>query len=100
MAKLVCNEDLVARLSELAKIDVSEWEIEDICRDLERIASYLGEVGKAVAGLKNVKPLYHVWEESSIVREGGSQERVNVADFAPEAVEGDYVKAPWRGRRG
>ena len=99
LSRPLCGRDLVLRLSELAKIEISESEVEDICRDLERIASYLGELRKAALKLKNIDPLYHVWEESSIVRDKGAHEKISVADFAPEALEGSYVRAPWRGRR-
>ena len=100
MGEAGCDLSLVRRLAALAKLSLEGEDLDRVCRDIARIAEYLSEVGRAVRG-RDVEPLYHVWEESSVLREGKVVESVNVRDFAPDTLDPEgRVRAPWRGSRG
>ncbi|MEB3780181.1 MAG: hypothetical protein GSR85_08120 [Desulfurococcales archaeon] len=94
-----CRVDLVERLLSLARLRVSREEFMVLCRDVDRISSYLRQVGEAVRGV-NLPPLYHVWEEEGTLKEESVERRVDIEDFAPEVLEGRWVRVPWRGGRG
>jgi len=94
-----CRSGLVERLLSLARLRVSGEELDILCRDIERISSYLRQVGEAVRGI-DVPPLYHVWEEEGFLKEEEVDRRIDVRDFAPDVLEGRWVRVPWRGGRG
>ncbi len=93
-----CRADLLERLLSLARLRVPPEEYDILCRDIDRISSYLRRVGKLVEGLE-VAPLYHVWEEEGALKDRGLDRRVNIEDLAPDMVEGRWIRVPWRGSR-
>ncbi|MEM1873655.1 MAG: aspartyl/glutamyl-tRNA amidotransferase subunit C [Acidilobaceae archaeon] len=100
MSETDCDEGLVKRLAEIAKLELSDEEARKICVDIARIASYLRSVGEAVAGY-DVEPLYHVWEEIGYLREPLEEpdRSIDVRRLSADVDERGYVRAPWRGGR-
>ncbi|BAA80717.1 hypothetical protein APE_1716 [Aeropyrum pernix K1] len=95
---------VLERLREIAHLHFMKEEEEIVCRDIERIAGYLGQVSKALEELDaDPEPLYHVWESRSRIRDGVDRERrISVASFLqPGRLDREgRVRIPWREVRG
>ncbi|BAN90542.1 Asp-tRNA(Asn)/Glu-tRNA(Gln) amidotransferase subunit GatC [Aeropyrum camini] len=91
---------ILERLREIAHIELVGDEKEIVCRDIERIADYLGQVSSALEELGvDPEPLYHVWETQSRIRDGLDRKRmVSVESFLePGRLDGEgRVRVPWR----
>lgn len=84
----------------IARIELSSEEYKIICSSVSNVAKYLREVGQALENREDVKPLYHVWEESTALREGGRPRTVDVKSFLHEEKldrEG-RIRIPWKER--
>ncbi|MEM0340362.1 MAG: aspartyl/glutamyl-tRNA amidotransferase subunit C [Acidilobaceae archaeon] len=99
MDKTGCDEALVRKLAEIAKLELNDNEIKQICRDVEKIASYLKGVSEAAS--LALEPLYHVWEEIGHLREPAEdpEKAVDVRRLSSIVDERGYIKSPWRGGR-
>ncbi len=91
------HHELIRRLASLAKIRISDEELESICKDLERTAEFLRTVSDISKNL-DVNPLYYVWDNWGPLREPGEQRKVDISDL-PVHLKDGYVKVPWRGGR-
>lgn len=88
------QQELLEKLSSLAKIKLSEEEKEAICRDLERTAEFLRTVGEAARGLE-VEPLYYPWDEWGPMREYVRERHIDVRELPVSLKEG-FIRVPWR----
>ena len=91
----------IEKLAELARIEVTDAEIEDLQKDLERILSYANELNRAEIGA--VEPLSHVTGAHTVLRtdsEGCAVEGEPAAllEAAPDVANG-YVVAPYIWKR-
>jgi len=89
--------EAVRRAVELVRIEFSEGDMERLCREASKIASYLASVGDAVKGV-DVEPLYHVWEAEGPLRDTIMDRRVHPRSFLEEdRVDSEgRIKIPWR----
>jgi len=93
--KVTITPELLDRLSELAKVKLTDEEKEMFLRDLNRILEYFSIIDEV--DVSNVEPAFHVLGLSNIMREdevGGdplTQEEALLN--APQKEEG-YIKAP------
>jgi Asp-tRNA(Asn)/Glu-tRNA(Gln) amidotransferase C subunit len=86
---------VMEKLASLAKIKLSEEEVESLCRDLERTAEFLRTVSEISRELE-VNPLYYVWDQWGPLREPGEPRTIDIAGLHVSLKEG-YVRVPWRG---
>jgi aspartyl/glutamyl-tRNA(Asn/Gln) amidotransferase C subunit len=89
--------DLVSKLSDLAKILLSEKEKEEICKRVSSTRKLFSELDEI--DTENLKPLYHVLEVSGKTREdeplGFDYE--NVRRSLKGRFKDEYIEAPWKG---
>ncbi len=89
---------LLERLASLARLKPDP----EYCEDIESIRSFLDQLSEARSEVEGLDPLYHVWEESSRLREGGEKgyPKTSVSDLLPpdRVDQGGHVKLPWKGR--
>jgi len=89
--------ELVERLASLAKIELSEEELESICVDLEKTAEFLKSVSSIASSL-DVEPLYYVWDTWGPLRDVGKPRYIDVSEL-PVKLKDGYIVVPWRGGR-
>lgn len=82
----------VRRISELARIDVPEADLEPLARELSAILGWieqLGEVDTAeVAPLRSVMPITHPWRADTV--DDGDQQAA-ITKNAPSSHDGYFV---------
>lgn len=88
------NDELIDNLSNLARLEFSAAEKEEIRKDLQRMILFVEQLGELdTAG---VEPLLHMSPETNILREdipGGSVSRGTALANAPD-TDGTYFKVP------
>ena len=78
------SKDDIQKLADLARIEVSEKEIEGLQEDLERILAYVEQLNRAETS--DVEPLAHVIGIENVMRRDAPGESV-VASDAAELLE-------------
>lgn len=86
----------IEKLAELARIEVTDAEVEDLQKDLERILSYANELNRAEIGA--IEPLSHVTGVHTVLRADGEgcaveSEPAALLEAAPRVANG-YVTVP------
>ncbi|HEV2355724.1 MAG TPA: Asp-tRNA(Asn)/Glu-tRNA(Gln) amidotransferase subunit GatC [Puia sp.] len=88
------NDELIANLSNLARLEFSATEKVQIREDLERMIRFVERLGEL--DTTGVEPLLHLSPESDVLRDdvpGGSASRVEALSNAP-STDGVYFKVP------
>lgn len=82
----------VRRISELARIDVPEADLEPLARELSAIMGWIEQLGEVdtdqVAPMRSVMPITHPWRED-VVTDGDLQQAITAN--APSAHDGYFV---------
>lgn len=82
----------VRRISELARIDVPDADLEPLAQELSAILGWIEQLGEVetddVAPLRSVMPITHPWRED-VVSEGNQQAAITAN--APSAHDGYFV---------
>lgn len=90
----ISNDD-VQYLAQLSNLQLTDSEVTDLQRDLERILGYIDQLGEldtsGVEPTYQVTDLENVWREDTIDNYGLEKEKLLA--LAPERV-GDQIKVP------
>lgn len=90
----ISNDD-VQYLAQLSNLQLTDSEVTDLQRDLERILGYIDQLGEldtsGVEPTYQVTDLENVWREDTIDNYGLEKEKL--LELAPERV-GDQIKVP------
>ena len=82
----------VRRISELARIDVPEADLEPLARELSAILGWIEQLGEVdtddVAPMRSVMPITHPWR-TDVVDDGDQQ--AAITRNAPSAHDGYFV---------
>jgi aspartyl-tRNA(Asn)/glutamyl-tRNA(Gln) amidotransferase subunit C len=82
----------VRRISELARIEVSEADLEPLARELSAILGWIEQLGEVdtdhVAPMRSVMPITHPWRDDQVT-EGHRQAAITAN--APKAHDGYFV---------
>lgn len=86
----------IEKLAELARIEVTNAEVEDLQKDLERVLSYANELNRAEIGA--IEPLSHVTGAHTVLRLDGEDcavesEPAALLEAAPSVANG-YAAVP------
>ncbi len=89
--------DLISKLSDRAKILLSEQEKEEICQRVTSIKELFSQLDKIE--VEDIKPLYHVLEVSGKTREDEAVpfDHTRIRMSLKGRFEKDYIEAPWKG---
>jgi len=89
--------DLVSKLSDRAKILLSEQEKEEICQRVTSIKELFSQLDKIE--VEDIKPLYHVLEVSGKTREDEAVpfDHTRIRRSLKGRFKEDYIEAPWKG---
>lgn len=88
------NDALIDNLSNLARLEFSAGEKEDIKKDLRRMIEFVEKLGEL--DTTGVEPLLHMSPSINVLREdipGGSVSREEALTNAP-STDGTYFKVP------
>lgn len=88
------TDDLIDRLSNLARLEFDAAEKAEIRKDLQRMIGFVEKLGEL--DTTGVEPLVHLSPETDVLREdipGGSVSRDAALANAPE-TDGTYFKVP------
>ncbi len=88
------NNEIIERLSELAKLDFDPAEKENIKNDLNRILSYFEKLNEV--NTDGVEPLIFMSENVNLLREDEPQQAYTKADALKNAPakDSDYFRVP------
>ncbi len=88
------NNEIVDRLSELAKLDFDPAEKENIKNDLNRILSYFEKLNEV--NTDGVEPLIFMSENVNLLREDEPEQAYSKADALKNAPakDSDYFRVP------
>ena len=92
------DRELVKKLAWLSRLKITEDEIESLIEDFKCIIDFFNKIDELKEVVKDVKPLYHVLELSTVVRSDKPRlptSKEDILSIAPES-EGGFIKAPWR----
>jgi aspartyl-tRNA(Asn)/glutamyl-tRNA(Gln) amidotransferase subunit C len=82
----------VRRISELARIEVPEADLEPLARELSAILGWIEQLGEVdtdqVAPMRSVMPITHPWRDDQVT-DGGRQAAITAN--APKAHDGYFV---------
>ncbi|HTI10655.1 MAG TPA: Asp-tRNA(Asn)/Glu-tRNA(Gln) amidotransferase subunit GatC [Puia sp.] len=88
------NDALIDNLSNLARLEFSATEKEEIKKDLQRMIHFVEKLGEL--DTTGIEPLQHMSPETNVLREDlphGSVSRKEALSVAP-ATDGTYFKVP------
>lgn len=88
------TDELIDNLSNLARLEFSAAEKEEIRKDLERMIAFVEKLGEL--DTNGVEPLLHMSPEANVLRDdipGGSVSRDAALSNAP-ATDGTYFEVP------
>ncbi|MDZ7766588.1 MAG: Asp-tRNA(Asn)/Glu-tRNA(Gln) amidotransferase subunit GatC [Melioribacteraceae bacterium] len=88
------NKDEVKNIAKLAKLKLSESEVEEFTGDMNKILDYMDKLNELDTG--NVKPLYHPLEGTNVFRDDQLKNSINREDAlknAPQRTE-EFFKVP------
>jgi aspartyl-tRNA(Asn)/glutamyl-tRNA(Gln) amidotransferase subunit C len=82
----------VRRISELARIEVADADLEPLARELSAILGWIEQLGEVatddVAPMRSVMPITHPWREDAVT-DGNRQDEITAN--APTAHDGHFV---------
>lgn len=86
--------DLVKKVAQLARIDISESEVPEFAKNFQKILSYIDRL--STVNVEGVEPMSHVHGSVNVLREDKAQESLSVESLkaiAP-ATSGRFIKVP------
>ena len=81
----------VKKLADLARIDISKEEMEEIAKDFDSILAYVGQVTNTTGDLARVVPKLHNVMREDVHQNTANQYTEDILKNAP-AREGNYLK--------
>lgn len=88
------NKEEVKKIAQLAKLKLSENEVDEFTGDMNEILGYMDKLNELDTG--DVKPLYHPLEGTNVFRDDKLKKSINREDAlknAPERTE-EFFKVP------
>ncbi|MFN4082940.1 MAG: Asp-tRNA(Asn)/Glu-tRNA(Gln) amidotransferase subunit GatC [Bacteroidia bacterium] len=88
------NDEMINKLSDLAKLNFNETEKEQIKTDLSRILSYIDKLNEI--NTDGVEPLIFMTDEVNVLRDDNAQQTITKQEAllnAP-AKDSDYFRVP------
>jgi aspartyl-tRNA(Asn)/glutamyl-tRNA(Gln) amidotransferase subunit C len=88
------NDELIKKLSDLAKLELNENNKNEIAQDLERMISFVSKLSEL--NVDNVEPLIYLSEEINQTRLDIEKEALKKSDALKNAPDSDsdYFKVP------
>lgn len=88
------NETLIDHLSQLARLEFSNQEKQQIIHDLNRILNYIDQLNEL--DTSQVEPLIYLTDNQNIWREDEVKESLNKKDALANAPkkDSDYIRVP------
>lgn len=89
---MIKTED-IKKLSDLARINIKDSEMESLAKDMDSILGYVGQVSSVVEGKKNsieLGEVYNVFREDQDPNTSGKHSKDLLAE-APQ-TQGDFIK--------
>ncbi len=88
------DDQLIARLAELSRLEFSAEETQQIQQDLEKILSFMEKLNEL--DTDDVEPLVYVSEQHNVMRKDEVGDMLDKADVLKNAPmkDADYIKVP------
>lgn len=88
------NNELIDKLSELARLEFDEQSKEEIKKDLTNIIRFVEKLNEL--DLSNVEPLIYITDEKNILRADKSEQTITKAEALSNVPlkDSDYIKVP------
>lgn len=88
------DDQLIARLAELSRLEFNESERHQIRQDLEKILSFMEKLNEL--DTEDVEPLVYVSEQTNVMRKDVVGDMLDKSDVLKNAPmkDDDYIKVP------
>lgn len=87
---MITSKD-IKNLADLARIEISDAEAENLTGEMDAILGYVGQIKDAVGDIKQIIPKLHNIMRDDVSTNTARQYTEDLLDSAP-AREGDYIK--------
>lgn len=88
------NKELIQKLAELSKLDISEQEQESLKSDLSKIVGFVEKLNEL--DLEDVEPLQYITDEKNVLRPDKVKQEITKEEALKNAPvhDSDYFKVP------